>query len=371
MRNALMFALLLVAGLAGCLSDGDDDSDGSFVDSGLGSNGSGDLLESWPVVDADAMLADHEDFVTTYNHRAANSATHLGSRDALVAYFESFGLEVYRQEFEAGGLAQENIIAIKWGQIRDEWVVVGGHYDTTTTLPPNGATSQGAYDDGSGTMMTVHLAKAFAETNTRYTMAFVAYDGEERGTQGARAFVHAFQGVNPDMVTPYGVIDVVGAVDLDMIGLNWPGVNAPINFITNSDDIFDGSSGFAMDELGFPEEQIVRKDGLLLGSSDYARFWEVTEEFNGPIPTIFYISDFEEIGLPSPTPPQAHTPTPLGVYPFWHLEDTWLTMELMAGGPVLGPANLQSGFQAAVDIASETLWRMATEESYGSDAVVV
>lgn len=385
---ALLAILLTAAVLAGCL-EGSDSGKGPVT---LVSSDDY-VVPAVPSVDAVALLADHAAFVTEHNERAANRPTHESARQALLAYFDSYGLETYRHNFTSGGLEQANLVGIQWGAVRDQWVVVGGHYDTITddclvgTLPVVGVEnpcvgrrlSQGAYDDGSGTMMTVHLAKAFADVEPYYTMAFVAYDGEERGTQGAAAFVQDFAIGNEDGLfpTPYGQIKVVGAIDLDMVGINWPGTMAPMNVLTNSEHAYAVADGKRI-EMGWPDEQWIRKEGLKLGSSDYARFWEVggaTGEGIDPIPTIFFISDFEEIGLANlggMTPEEAHTPTApdgapasLGVYPFWHAQDTVETMTAMAGGEDA----LLAGFQSAVDVAAHVLHAMAYQPELEFDAV--
>lgn len=377
MRILAVLALLGLAAVAGCLDDTSTTDPNAVLDPAAY------VVPEVPRVDAAALLADHAAFVTKNNERAANKPTHESARVDLLARFESYGLETYRQNFTAGGLEQANILGIRWGAVRDQWVVVGGHYDTITDdclvseVPvvgvenpcPLRALSQGAYDDGSGTMMSVHLGKAFANVTPYYTMAFVGYDGEERGTQGAAAFVDAFvtggeEGNN--FTTPYGQIKVRGAVDLDMIGLNWPGVMAPINVLTNSEVAY-ASADNARNAMGWPDAQWKRKDGLQLGSSDYARFWEVTEEHGGPIATIFFIADFEEIGVPaiagSETPDNLYTP--MGAYPFWHLQDTVETMTAMAGGQ----DNLEAGFQSAVDVAAAVLHAMACQPTLEFDAV--
>ena len=381
MRNLAVLSLLAFAAVAGCLAE--DPTQGDAADA---TTPAGYVVPEIPRVDAAELLADHAAFVTKNNERAANKPTHESARVDLLERFASYGLETYRQNFTAGGLEQANVIGIKWGLVRDEWVVVGGHYDTVTDdclasatpaagpIPsqpnpcPLRALSQGAYDDGSGTMMAVHLGKAFANVTPYYTMAFVGYDGEERGTQGAAAFVNAFVTGGEDgdnFTTPYGRIQVRGAVDLDMIGLNWPGVMAPMNVLTNSNVTYDVADG-KRNEMGWPDAQWKRKDGLQLGSSDYARFWEVTAENGGPIPTIFFIADFEEVGAPNVSgevPEQAYTP--MGAYPFWHLQDTVETMTAMAGGQ----ANLEAGFQSAVDVAAAVLHAMACQPTLEFDAV--
>lgn len=371
MRSFAVLALLGLVTLAGCVSTSDDggqDGGQTTTDPGVY------VPPEVPRVDAAALLADHADFVRDHSDRRGNTEDHENARLGLMERFSSYGLEVYRQDF-FNGIDQANIIGIKWGVVRDQWVVVGGHYDIVNTPPcveqlPNcELQTEGAYDDGSGTMMSVHLGKAFANTTPYYTMAFVGLDGEERGTQGARAFVNAFVTGGEDgenFTTPYGRIKVRGAVNLDMVGLNWPGVQAPINVIDNSEVAYAAADN-ARNAMGWPDDQWKRKDGLQLGSSDYARFWEVTEEQGGPIPTIFFISDFEELGAPNVAggegPQVAYTP--FGAYPFWHLEDTVETMTLMAGGE----DNLLAGFQAATDVAAAVLYSMACQPTLQFDAV--
>ncbi|MEA3135744.1 MAG: hypothetical protein QOJ26_223 [Thermoplasmata archaeon] len=325
-----------------------------------------------PHVDAAELLRDHAEFVRANSDRRDNTEDHENARLAILERFASYGLETYRHDF-VNDIPQANLIGIKWGIVRDQWVVVGGHYDIVNTppclpgVPQCQFQTEGAYDDASGTMMSVHLAKAFANTTPYYTMAFIAYDGEERGLNGASAFVRDFvTGDDGEYPTPYGRVKIIGALDLDMIGLNWPGVMAPINVLTNSELTYKVADE-KRHEMDWPDAQWRRKDGLKLGSSDYARFWSVSEEDGGPIPTMFFIADFEEIGAPNAggeVPAEAYTP--FGAYPFWHLEDTVETMTAMAGGQ----ANLESGFQAAADVAAHVLHAYACHPLYEFDAEV-
>ncbi len=305
MRKAWLLAALSLAllPLAGCLDGGSGEA---TTDNTIPTPETY-AVPPVPAVDAAALLADHAAFVTKNNERADNVPTHESARVDLLAFFASYGLETYRHNFTDGGLDQANIVGIKWGVVRDQWVVVGGHYDTTHDdciatgilglgQCPGRSVSQGAYDDGSGTMITVHLAKAFANVTPYYTIAFVGYDGEERGLQGAGAFVNDFA---VEGITPYGMVRIVGDIDIDMVGLNWPGVMAPMNVLTNSEKAYEVVDA-KRTEMGWPDDQWKRKDGLALGSSDYARFWSIAEP--APIPTIFFIADFEELGAPAPAP---------------------------------------------------------------------
>jgi hypothetical protein len=364
MRALPLIALMALGALAGCVSDGPDPVQGTAVDHSSAGAGV-------PHVDAAALVADLQAFADAMPVRSANGPDHEAARVWLMQEFASFGLETYRHDFDTGNLAgQADILGIHWGERRDEWIVVGGHYDIVPcarsprqpampdpippVVPPgtvpreavctpvDPAQSQGIYDDGSGTMMTVHLAEAFAHVNTTYTLVFVAFDGEELGLEGSRNFTEMF----PTGQTPYGDIRVHAMLDLDMFGLNCPGVDAPIYFDSNSPTLDDRVRELVAG-LGFPCE--VKYQGISLGRSDYDNF------FTLEVPTGFFISSFEEYQAPADAPASGQLPvSPLNAYPFWHQFDTWDTMVLMAGSE----ADVVSGFQAAIDLAAGVLWSM-------------
>lgn len=357
MRILVAFALVALT-LAGCIGEDEPTNQPEPVPV--------DTAADFPIPDAGALLAELESFVNAYGERAANLPAHVGARDYLAQQYADAGLEVWRQEFN-DGIDQENIVGIKWGSVHpDQWVVVGGHYDMVTTDCIIGAVtsnvpgapqcvtrpfSQGAYDDGGGTIMTVELARAYAQFNTTYTIAFVNFDGEERGLQGSGAFVRE---VMDDQASPYGNVTVRAMLNLDMYGLGWPSVDAPILFDENSPQL-EAEVEALRTAMGMPDDA-VEYHGITAGRSDYAHFMD------RDVPTGFFISDFEEWQLPADLP---YTVDPevegqvLGEYPFWHLQDTYETMELMAGSA----EDLELSFQAAVELASGVLWRMAMDDT--------
>lgn len=294
-----------------------------------------------PQLDARAIVQDLRAFAAAYGVREGNAPTHRAARDWMAGRMADAGLEVWRQDFSADGLDQQNVIGIRWGLERDAWIVVGAHYDTTTTASVDRSLSQGIYDDGSGTMMAIHLGLAYANLTMPYTIVVAAFDGEERGLEGSQAFLEA-------MLTggsPYPSAQVVGVVNLDMFGLNWPGTGAPMVLTTNSVAVRDAVEAARLQQ-GVPDPAIVYDKGLALGSSDYATF------FAQEIATGFFISDFERLGAPLGLPAS----TPQGAYPFWHVADRWETMVAMAGDE----EHVVMGFQAGVDLAGALLHHFAT-----------
>ncbi|MBW3582986.1 MAG: M28 family peptidase [Euryarchaeota archaeon] len=346
----LVALTLLVPLLAGCTSTSDDPL--SKADEALPF-----VVPEIPVLDGKALVAHVSTFVEAYPKRNANGEAHKGARDYLEKSMQEAGLEVLRQPYEAtpsrtstptNQVEQdphlENIMGIKWGRDRSSWIVIGGHYDVT-----DGAV-YGAYDDGSGTIMTLEMAKAYAELDTLHTIAFMMFDGEEQGLTGSRHFVKMLtEGTFNESLTGKAdeTVDytptIFAMINLDMFGINWP-AEAPIYLDDNSDRvraIVDDTRR----AIEIPPEKF-RYQGITLGRSDYAPFEDRC------IPIAFFISSFEEnyVG------PAA---LPAGVsYPFWHQADTVEGMETMAGSRDL----LEQGFTVAARLAGELLHKLATTE---------
>ncbi|HEX9815907.1 MAG TPA: M28 family peptidase [Candidatus Thermoplasmatota archaeon] len=350
-----LFAALTLAAFAGCLDPEAETDPGNEAPAPTGEW----VMPAIPKVDAAKMLEAHEQFVSTFSYRANNHDMHIGARDYLETEFDGMGLPVWRQKFTPNnGLAQENICGVKLGEVEPAtWVVVGGHYDTTTTdesvgvVPPGqglSSTSQGAYDDGSGTWITVELAREYAKIPTYYSVLFCGFDGEERGLQGSRAVFDSMHGIDDRHSQldpfPYANDRTRGMIDFDMFGICWP-VRAPIYFDQN-DEVLLSEVDAIRKGMEIPDDMF-KATGITLGQSDYAHWYGYQEEH---IPTAFFISDFEELGAPTPVE-QGVTPSAPGAYPWWHQQDTVETMRFMAGGQEM----LEAGFQTALDLGTQTL----------------
>jgi Zn-dependent M28 family amino/carboxypeptidase len=108
--------------------------------------------------------------------------------------------------------------------------VVGAHYDS-----PEG--SPGADDNASGTAALMALAAWFAQHPASHSLVFAAFDGEEAGLRGARAFVsdppvplaQIALNVNMDMVShsEKGELYAAGAA-------HYPQLRAPLERVAAS-----------------------------------------------------------------------------------------------------------------------------------------
>lgn len=97
-----------------------------------------------------------------------------------------------------------NVIAHLPGISRPD-VLLGAHYDSVPDAP-------GANDNASGTAVVLELARRLAGTALADRVWFVAFDGEEDGLQGSRAFVNRAEST--------WVKGLKGMLNFDMVGVN-------------------------------------------------------------------------------------------------------------------------------------------------------
>ncbi len=119
--------------------------------------------------------------------------THLGddrgfgpehdlARDSIQAEFAASGLDVVLEPFDYLGDTYANVVATQVGAtFPDEVIVVGAHFDSVD--------NPGADDNATGTALVLELARALAAFDLGRTIRYVAFDREEQGKIGSRAFV--------------------------------------------------------------------------------------------------------------------------------------------------------------------------------------
>lgn len=103
-----------------------------------------------------------------------------------------------------------NLVGMVRGAERPEqYIVVTAHYDHVGIR--NGEIYNGADDNASGTAALLQIAEHFTRRQPRHSMLFVAFDAEEGGLNGARAFV-----AQPPVPKDALVLNV----NMDMVGRN-------------------------------------------------------------------------------------------------------------------------------------------------------
>lgn len=133
----------------------------------------------------------------------------------------------------------KNIIAIRPGddeKLKDEYVVVGAHYDhvglgSFGSRGKQGDIHNGSDDNGSGTSAILELAEALQHAKFKRTIVIVSFDGEEKGLWGSKAYVEnppedlpmekCRWMINMDMVSRNGTTEIaVGRTDVTNEPLN-------------------------------------------------------------------------------------------------------------------------------------------------------
>ena len=156
----------------------------------------------------------------------------LGIRPVGDSYYHPF--EVYHAERQKKGqrwqvepdsiaklkqvvhqkLSLNNVLGMIEGKNKNEYVIVGAHYDHLGIDPflDGDEIYNGADDNASGVSAVLQIARAFLATGQQpmRNVIFAFWDGEEKGLLGSRAFVQSFPQID----------QVKGYLNFDMIGRN-------------------------------------------------------------------------------------------------------------------------------------------------------
>lgn len=138
------------------------------------------------------------------------------SRQWIESQFSGIGLAVSAPAFTmpgtSGTISVNNVIGRWTGtQHPDEWIIVGGHYDSRNSNINSIVNTPGAEDNASGCAGVIELARVLTAFQPQRSILFMCYAGEEQGLYGSKAHVAA--------LTASGDLAKVQAVlTMDMIG---------------------------------------------------------------------------------------------------------------------------------------------------------
>jgi hypothetical protein len=285
------------------------------------------------------------EFSEGYENRVTGSPSEQLATQRIAADAEELGydVEVLTLPVRAGVPGPSPlraVVATKRGTTKpDEHIVFGGHYDVVPE------TVQGAYDNGSGTMMLRALAKSFANVPTNRTLVFAWYNGEEEGTLASRPHARSFADTGRKVRAMLG---------FDMVGIGWPvastgATNCLCTWRGDEDDAFDALLEHVnFDVLGFPDEpNKVEHRGQNTRNSDEAS-WDV-------------------LGFPTMRWAGMRTASS---YPAYHLpDDTMATIDEVAGGRIFFEQGLRntllSSYYTALALDNESPVARATVSGTG------
>lgn len=175
-----------------------------------------------------------------------------------------------------------NVIARLEGATQPK-IILGGHYNSVPGSP-------GANDNASGTAVVLAIARNLSGTPIARQVWFVAFDGEEDGLHGSRAFV--------DKAQPQFLSGLLGMLNFDMVGVN------------NQLRIGGTSSLTSLVQAAEPELKTFGSRG----SSDHAPFADKD------VPVLFFYRGQE---------PNYHTPNDKTVDPKLLNETTQVAMDII------------------------------------------
>jgi hypothetical protein len=113
------------------------------------------------------------------------------ARDWLFDKFVSFGIDSVWLHYYHYDSEQYNVVATVVGTVKpDKLIVVGGHYDSVVYgagVNPR-VWAPGADDNGSGTVLTLEMARIIAQHPLPVTVLFVPFAQEEQGLIGSNYY---------------------------------------------------------------------------------------------------------------------------------------------------------------------------------------
>lgn len=176
--------------------------------------------QSASVHDNEGLLSDLKTLSSdAFEGRKTETIGAQKAREFIIERFEKLRMEPFSVEHgflqvfgftdKSGDSIQgTNVMGYIPGKMKES-IVISAHYDHLGII--NGETYNGADDNASGVVALLHIAEYFARNKPNFTLIFAAFDAEEMGLQGAKAFVE-----NP----PVPLNSIHLNINMDMIAHN-------------------------------------------------------------------------------------------------------------------------------------------------------
>lgn len=175
------------------------------------------------------------------------------ARAYLKNAYEILGYKVREHAYSKTGT---NLIAEKEGQYPDQVVIVSAHMDSVGNA--------GADDDGSGVISALAIMASLAKEDLKYTLRFVAFDEEEKGLVGSRAYAKSL-----DLEKE----EIIGVFNLEMTAYNKRKDGAfHVIDCDQSESVFMSKAIVkALLDLKLP----LQRTKACTDRSDHASFWDI------------------------------------------------------------------------------------------------
>lgn len=158
-------------------------------------------------------------YTRTGDNRGPSGPEHNLCRSAVFDAFVSYGLDTSLHEFYYNGQPYYNVVGVHRGWFQpDEMYVLGAHYDSVN--------NPGADDNASGVAGVMEAARVLSQHGFASTLVFIAFDLEEVGLRGSRAWAQENQSAS-----------ILGMLNFDMIAYN------PVGQYHNRVSLYSGGTG--------------------------------------------------------------------------------------------------------------------------------
>ena len=159
--------------------------------------------------------------------------------------------------FTENGIEFKNIICQKHGRT-NKFVLICGHYDTILgdNFEDTVSRAPGANDNASGVAAILEIARILFSIDSKYTIRFVLFSGEEQDLRGSEHYADAITRKNEDLSL---------VINLDMIGV--PDYHALNTTIEKEDRVVQHSSHVMLEAL---------RGSILVGFNNIFLFWNTT-----------------------------------------------------------------------------------------------
>jgi hypothetical protein len=159
-----------------------------------------------------------------FKTRCTRATNHAEVVQSLVDTLASYGFEpIVRRMEDWLGRPMWNVEAVQVGRkYPDSYVIICGHYDSISRKAKELA--PGADDNATGTSAVLTAAEILSQYDFEYSIRYICFDAEELGVVGSAAY--ASWAVENGM-------DIVGALNFDMLGYWEPGVPRDLEIETN------------------------------------------------------------------------------------------------------------------------------------------
>ncbi len=243
-----------------------------------------------------------------YEGRKTGTKENQMAADYIIGRLKQLGVAPFKANFrqpfsikrQADSISGNNIVGIIPGK-KPEMIVISAHYDHLGIR--NGLIYNGADDNASGVGGLLAIAEYFKKNKPEHTLIFAAFDAEEMGLQGAKAFVanpinnlgKVVLNINMDMIShnDKNELYVSGAYANPSLRKYLVTTNPKVKLIPGHDDPKQGRDDWTnqSDQGAFNAKKI---PFLYFGVEDHPDYHKATDEYT-TITREFYVNAVQVI----------------------------------------------------------------------------